>query len=161
MMEEIAKVIKNHHDGWVSIEVERKSACHSCAQDKSCGTATVAKAFSPKKQTFAIETSLDLQSNEMVKIGLPETVILKAAALVYILPLFGFFALAVLGTFLTDGIGLSFSISSDFTSILFGTVGALVAFFYGKSKAKLLEVQAQPIIISRLGDQIDVATHRS
>ncbi|MBE8168183.1 MAG: SoxR reducing system RseC family protein [Shewanella sp.] len=158
MMEEIARVVKNHQDGWVSVEVERKSACHSCSQDKSCGSAAVAKAFIPKKQTFAIETSLDLQSNETVKIGLPEAVILKAAALVYLLPLFGFFVSATLGTLLTQRLTFNFSVNSDFFAIIFGTIGALIAFFYGRNKAKSLEVEARPVIISRLGAEIDVAT---
>ncbi|MBM7072616.1 SoxR reducing system RseC family protein [Shewanella sp. 202IG2-18] len=157
MMEELAKVVSDSEGGWVSVEVELKSACHSCHNDENCGTAAVAKAFSPKTQAFAIQTQVPVKIGEMVKIGLPESVVLKAAALVYLLPLFGFFASAFLGTFLFEKLGIvvPFTQSADIPTILFGGLGAFIAWLFGRIQAKNIESIAQPVILSRLGHQIN------
>ncbi len=157
MMEELAKVVSPPKDGWVSIEVELKSACHSCHNDENCGTAAVAKAFSPKTQAFAIQTQLAVNAGEMVKIGLPESVILKAAALVYLLPLFGFFVCASIGSMLTTKLGFESVLlqSSDFSTIVLGALGAFSAWVLGRKQAKKIESIAQPVILSRLGHQIN------
>ncbi|RLV57916.1 Fis family transcriptional regulator [Parashewanella curva] len=157
MMEEKAKVVSEAKDGWVMVEVESKSACHSCHNEESCGTSAVAKAFTPKTQVFSIETYLDLQPNEVVKIGLPESVVLKAAALVYLLPLAGFFIMAGLATLFLVRLDLiSFSSQSgDLPTIIFGGLGAVIAWFLGRKKAKELEQEASPVIIERLGQSIN------
>ena len=156
MMEELAKVVSEPEDGWVAVEVELKSACHSCHNDENCGTAAVSKAFSPKAQRFSIQTQLPVTAGEMVKIGLPESVILKAASLVYLLPLAGFFVFAFLGTYLFERLGLAtiFTQSADIPSMLFGAIGAFGAWCFGRYQAKRLESVAQPVILSRLGHQI-------
>ncbi|WP_133406151.1 SoxR reducing system RseC family protein [Parashewanella tropica] len=163
MMEEKAKVVSPVKDGWVMVEVESKSACHSCHNEDSCGTSAVAKAFTPKTQVFSIETNLELQPDELVKIGLPESVILKAAALVYLLPLAGFFVMASLATLFLVRLDLiTFSSQSgDLPSIIFGGFGAVIAWFLGRKKAKELEQEANPVIIERLGHSINTSLTNS
>lgn len=157
MMEELAKVVSSAEDGWVSVEVELKSACYSCDNDENCGTAAVSKAFSPKTQSFAVQTQLPVIVGEMVKIGLPESVILKAAALVYLFPLVGFFVFAFLGTFLFERLSLATELTqaTDFPSIVFGSIGAFASWFLGRRQAKKIESIAQPVILSRLGHRIN------
>ncbi len=156
MMEELAKVVSEPDDGWVTVEVETKSACHSCHNDENCGMSAVSKAFSAKAQTFSIQTQLPVKVGEMVKIGLPESVILKAASLVYLLPLAGFFVFAFLGTFLFErpGIAAVLTSSADAPSMLFGALGAFGAWRLGRFQARRLESVAQPVILSRLDQKI-------
>ena len=82
-----------------------------------------------------------------MKLGLPESVILKAAALIYLIPLFGLFIGAALGQFL----GHLFDVDSNLFARALATLGALLAWSFGKNKAKQLEVDAHPVILAYLG----------
>ncbi|MCL1056928.1 SoxR reducing system RseC family protein [Shewanella gelidimarina] len=153
MMEEIAKVVANGNSGWVVVEVEMKSACNHCESGDSCGTSAVAKAFSSKVQRFSIQTERVLAKGERLKLGLPESVILKAALLVYMLPLMGFFIGAYSGNVLAAAV----DVNQDLLSIIGALIGGVSAWAVGKKFAKALEERALPIIIKSLGTPIDIA----
>ena len=80
MMEEIARVV-DYQQGWVTVEVELKSACNHCASSENCGTSTIAKAFSVHTQRFSLPSERPCHSGDLLKIGLPESVIIKAGCL--------------------------------------------------------------------------------
>ncbi len=148
MMEEIATVIRTENNGWITVEVKVKNACNHCDNSDSCGTSAVSKAFTPKVQRFAIPAEGQYQDGELLKLGLPESVILKAAAIVYLLPLFGLFIGAGFGHFLMTLFDGSFINAG---SIFFGLIGAVIAWKVGKRWAATLEENSQPIITARLG----------
>ncbi|CAM4008626.1 MULTISPECIES: SoxR reducing system RseC family protein [Shewanella] len=152
MMEETATVIRCPGDGWVTVEVKVKNACNHCDNNDTCGTSAVSKAFSPKVQRFSLPSDEQYEPGELLKLGLPESVILKAAAIVYLMPLAGLFIGAALGHFLADLSGLS---SSDLLAIALGAGGAVSAWWLGRRWAKALETNSQPVILSRLGRAID------
>lgn len=152
MMEEVARVVACDNQGWLTVEVELKSTCKSCSSSESCGTSAVALAFSAKTQQFSIQSERACEVGELLKLGLPESVILKAAALVYLTPLFGLFAGALLGQFFASLL----VINSDLCAIGFAALGALAAWFFGKRKAKQLEVDSQPVILAYLGTGISL-----
>lgn len=114
MMEEVARVISCDNQGWLTVEVTLKSACKACNNSESCGTSAVAQAFSPKTQQFSIQSERCCEPGELLKLGLPESVILKAAALVYLLPLFGLFVGAILGQFVGNLIQFNSNLSAMF-----------------------------------------------
>ncbi|PIW59403.1 SoxR reducing system RseC family protein [Shewanella sp. CG12_big_fil_rev_8_21_14_0_65_47_15] len=147
MMEEVARVIACDNQGWLRVEVELKSTCKSCSSNESCGTSAVAQAFSAKTQQFSIQSERPCEPGELLKLGLPESVILKAAALVYLLPLLGLFAGAVLGQFIAHLIQLN----PDLSAMAFAALGTLLAWWFGKQWAKRLEVDAKPVILAYLG----------
>ncbi|MCL1050232.1 SoxR reducing system RseC family protein [Shewanella abyssi] len=153
MMEEVAKVVANSNSGWVVVEVEMKSACNHCESSDSCGTSAVAKAFSAKVQRFSIQTEGVFAQGERLKLGLPESVILKAALLVYILPLLGFFIGAYSGNLFAIGL----EVNQDLLSIAGALIGGVSAWAIGKKWAIALEEKALPIIIKSLGRPIDIA----
>ncbi|MCE9679061.1 SoxR reducing system RseC family protein [Shewanella sp. AS1] len=155
MMEEVATVIRCNDNGWITVEVKVKNACNHCDSNESCGTSAVSKAFSPKVQRFAIPADGEFQEGEMLKLGLPESVILKAAALVYLLPLLGLFIGAGFGHFLMGLIGVA---SADLGTMAFALLGAVTAWFFGKAWARRLEQNSLPVIISRLGQPIVTST---
>ncbi|MCH1928703.1 SoxR reducing system RseC family protein [Shewanella sp. A25] len=152
MMEEVARVIESDNQGWLTVEVELKSTCKSCSSSESCGTSAVAQAFSAKTQQFSIQSERACDVGEMLKLGLPESVILKAAALVYLMPLLGLFAGALLGQFL----GTLVELNSDLFAIVFAMLGAALTWLFGKVKAKQLEGESQPVILAYLGKTIAV-----
>ncbi|MCG9962701.1 MAG: SoxR reducing system RseC family protein [Shewanella sp.] len=152
MMEEVARVVACDNQGWLTVEVELKSTCKSCSSSESCGTSAVAQAFSAKTQQFSIQTERTCEVGELLKLGLPESVLLKAAALVYLMPLLGLFCGALSGQFFA---GL-FQINADLSAIGFATLGAITAWLIGKRKAKQLEVDSQPVILAYLGAGISL-----
>ena len=156
MMEELAKVVASDN-GWVRVEVELKSACNHCTSSQSCGTSAVAKAFSVKTQQFSIASDESFEAGELLKLGLPESVILKAAALVYLLPLLGFFSFATLG----NVAALLTQFSTDAVTIVFGSFGGGIAWYIGRYLAKRIEHEAQPVIVSRLGAQVSLTKSTS
>ena len=151
LLEELAKVV-DYQQGWVMVEVELKSACNHCANNDNCGTSAVAKAFSVKNQRFAIASEQAYTKNDMLKLGLPESVIIQAAALVYLLPLFGLFLFAGIGHLLALGLELDTNLSA----MMFALLGAALSWRIGKYFAHKIEANAQPVIISNLGQQVDL-----
>lgn len=151
MMEEMAKVLESDGKGWVTVEVQVKNACNHCDNSESCGTSAVSKAFSPKVQRFSIPSDRQYQAGELLKLGLPESVLLKAAALVYLLPLLGLFFGVAVASFITSMFNLA---SGDFVVIPFAIAGALLFWAKGKKMAKRMESDTQPVIISHLGHSI-------
>ncbi|GGJ01519.1 sigma E factor positive regulatory protein RseC [Shewanella hanedai] len=151
MMEEMAKVLTCDGSGWVTVEVKVKNACNHCDNSESCGTSAVSKAFSPKVQYFSIPSDDHYAPGDLLKLGLPESVILKAAALVYLLPLTGLFVGVALASILSSLFSFA---SSDFVVIPFALVGALLFWFAARRVAKRMENDSQPVIISHLGHSI-------
>jgi sigma-E factor negative regulatory protein RseC len=150
MMQELARVVACEGDGWVVVDVELKSACGQCASSESCGTSAVAKAFSDKSQRFAIASDEQFEAGEMLTLGLPESVLLRAAALVYLLPLAGFFLGALMGDMLSGLLELS----ADLVAIFLGLFGAVAGWSLGRRWARALENESQPKILARLGREV-------
>ncbi len=148
MMEEIATVIRTENNGWITVEVKVKNACNHCDNNESCGTSAVSKAFSPKVQRFSIPAEGQYQAGEQIKLGLPESVILKAAAIVYLLPLLGLFIGAGFGHLQMELVDIEFINAG---SIIAGLIGSVIAWRCGKRWASVLEENSQPIITARLG----------
>jgi sigma-E factor negative regulatory protein RseC len=158
LLEEIGRIVAYDTSGWVRVSVTLKSACNHCSNSDNCGTSAVAKAFSIKTQEFSLPTNKRYPVGDLVKLGLPGSVILKAAALVYMLPLLGLFLGAVIGQMLTDFVFIqTLASDSDYLAILFGLVGAGLSWRIGKHFALKLESRAQPIIIAHLGREIGTA----
>ncbi|QSX38038.1 SoxR reducing system RseC family protein [Shewanella sedimentimangrovi] len=155
MMEELARVVAIEPQGWVQLEVELKSACGHCSASDNCGTSAVAKAFAPKHQRFSIHTDVTCQAGDMVRLGLPESVLLKAAALVYLLPLAGLLT----GAFVGNGLGELTSLGSDGAAIALGLLAGVGSWRLGKSLAKKLEAGSQPVILARLGPCLSPDPH--
>lgn len=150
MMEQVGKVIASGNDGWVTVEVEMKSACSHCSQSESCGTSAVSKAFSPRVQQFSLPAVETYAKGTLLKLGLPESVILKAAALVYLLPLMGLFVGGIIGSMLAQGL----DINNDASSATVAVLAALAAWRLGKARAVSMELAAQPVILANLGAPI-------
>ncbi len=150
MMEQKARVIGQDSPDWVLVEVEMQSACNHCDNSDNCGTGSVAKAFSAKLQQFAVPADRRYEVGDLLKLGLPESVVLKSAALVYLLPLFGLLGGGLLGQVLGGQLGLN----ANALAMAGGLAGGFVCWWLGKRQARSLEAQAQPIILSYLGKQV-------
>ncbi|MCL1096671.1 SoxR reducing system RseC family protein [Shewanella gelidii] len=151
MMEEIARVV-SYQDGWAQVEVEVKSACNHCNSQESCGTSAVAKAFSRKTQQFSLPCSEPCSAGDLLRIGLPESVILKAAALIYLMPIIGFLLIGSIANMVLPVLGL---VHELFVALLAVTSGYL-SWRYAKKRAAQLEKDATPIVIANLGREMSL-----
>ncbi|WP_144214250.1 SoxR reducing system RseC family protein [Shewanella donghaensis] len=151
MLEEVATVTA-YDSGWVTVEMELKSACNHCASSDNCGTSSVAKAFSIKKQQFSILSEQACEVGDLLKLALPESVIVKAAMLIYITPLIGLFTGALIG----QTLGGSVNINPDYSAIVFAAIGSYLAWKVAKKKAVALEKASTPVITAYLGQGISL-----
>ncbi|MCF1427172.1 MAG: SoxR reducing system RseC family protein [Shewanella sp.] len=150
MMEQQARVLSQTYADWVQVEVEMKSACNHCDNSEQCGTASVAKAFSVKEQRFSVPADRQYEPGDLLKLGLPESVVLKSAALVYLPPLFGLLGGGLTGQWLASLNGWS----TNSLAMFGGFFGALLCWCLGKRAARQLEAEAQPVILAYLGKEL-------
>lgn len=95
MIEEFAVVTKRL-DGYVTLEVERRTACGLCGQKRGCGNATWGKLLGHKSQEFVAENAIDAKVGESVVVGINEREILSTVFYLYVLPLISMLVAAVL-----------------------------------------------------------------
>jgi sigma-E factor negative regulatory protein RseC len=89
MIETRAIVVKTEKNQ-VWVESSQTSSCGQCSQQQHCST-QILDNFS-QKQTFAIATELDLQTGDEVQISIAENQLLRAAIIMYLMPLCALFA---------------------------------------------------------------------
>jgi sigma-E factor negative regulatory protein RseC len=83
MLEESATVVKiENQQIWVAAE---NNGCSGCAQKSGCTTANLGKIL--KRKPVSVANSLPLSVGDKVIVGIEEIVLLKAAFLLYVLPL--------------------------------------------------------------------------
>ena len=87
MIEEEGKVV-TVEQGAVWVETIRKSTCSSCSARNGCGQNLLEKYRSSKQQSY-IRASNDfsIEENDQVVIGIPESALMRASLLVYLMPL--------------------------------------------------------------------------
>ncbi len=103
MIEEQGSVVTIDDDA-VWVETERKTTCSSCSARHGCGQ-HLSEKYKPKNSHAYIKAacSLSLNEGDKVVIGIPETALMKASLLVYMLPLFTMMS----GMWLASTLGLS------------------------------------------------------
>lgn len=104
MIEQLA-VVERLEGTHAFVRTSVKTTCHGCAQNQHCGTGIVAKNLTPKSELLAVTADKNVAVGDTVKIGLPETSVLKASTLVYLLPLFTVLLSSVGGSLILPVIG--------------------------------------------------------
>lgn len=103
MIEEQGKIL-SIEPGAVWVETIRRSTCGTCQARAGCGQALLQRLGSGARRGFIrVLCDRPLQVGDEVIIGLPEDAVLRASALMYVLPLLMLFLFAVLA----DAAGLS------------------------------------------------------
>jgi sigma-E factor negative regulatory protein RseC len=117
MIEETATVVRlEQGSAWVSIKT--RSACGHCGSSSDCGTAMVAQLFGEKENLLRLDNSLDVEVGEQVVIGVPNTMLLKASILAYMLPLIALIVMVGMGRWM--GLGDDFSTALGFIGLGLG-----------------------------------------
>lgn len=87
----------------VWLEAESTSACGGCASSGSCGVSAIGKAIGTKTVCFRLDNDFDARPGEQVVVGISQAALLKASAVVYMVPIAGLVLGAVAGA--ASGLG--------------------------------------------------------
>ena len=143
MIEELATVTALD-EGHAWVQTQRQSACKSCSAQKGCGTSAVGKVIGQQYTQVRVLNSAQATIGDLVKVGLPEDMLLKSSMAVYIVPLF----LMIVGGVTAD----TFSVENTIGQ-WFAVLGALTGLALGAVWLKLYAVKMssderfQPIVI--------------
>jgi sigma-E factor negative regulatory protein RseC len=125
--------------GRVWIEKSRKSACSGCAE--ACPSAMAGGLFGDKRVRLQVECALALSPGDKVLVGVAAEALAGASLLIYILPLLGLFAGALLAKFIAG---------SDLASALGGLAGLCLS-LAGLKAFRLFEREGfQPVILRKI-----------
>lgn len=125
VIEERAKV-RSLQANHVEVEVQRQSACGSCAAKGGCGTSLLADWFPKRRWVFELPNHVDAKPGDSVILGLDEGYLQRGSLLLYASPLAGLLIGAISGEQLFIGLGLSAELGSILLG-LFGVFAALLA----------------------------------
>lgn len=89
MIEEEGRVVVVEQ-GAVWVETIRKSTCSSCSARNGCGQNLLEKYRASKQQSYIRATNdFSIEESDRVVIGIPESALMRASFLAYLLPLAG------------------------------------------------------------------------
>jgi sigma-E factor negative regulatory protein RseC len=130
----------------VWIETTVKSTCGSCHASDNCGTSVIAKAFTNKPELLKLQAPCALVVGQRVKLGIPESQLLSASMLVYVLPLLALIAAVLI-------IQSIFPAAHELWQIVFGFM-AMAFSFYVLRRRELNGQQKHfsPIILGAVND---------
>ncbi|SFT48004.1 SoxR reducing system RseC family protein [Pseudomonas marincola] len=143
MIEETGRVIAVE-SGAVWVETLRKSTCSSCSAQAGCGQGLMDKlGVDSRRGLVRALSDLQLNVGDSVVIGVREDLLVRGSLLVYLIPLLGLFAAALLAY------AMSLSESLVILSGLFG----LVASWFGvrwRSRRVSDDPALQPVVLRAL-----------
>ena len=132
-------VIRVEKDGWAQVATERKGSCDGCGPGHNCHSC-----LSSSKIVTRVLNKPGAKAGDLVTVSLDSDMILKNAAVLYLLPIVGLVASALLGADLS----VDWGVSETGTSIGFGVAGLCLGFFIAVfiSKRMSADDRLTPII---------------
>ena len=118
--QETAAVTGIHPDGRAIVVIQRAEACHSCSAKGACQTL----GGKTQDMTLVLENTLDVKPGDQVILSMAEASVIKASAVLYLIPAIGLVGGALLGWSQSTALGMG----SDPASILGAAVGLVVGF---------------------------------
>ena len=119
MIEEPARVL-SCDCGEALVQTEQRSACGGCSARAGCGTSLLAQVFGHKPARLHVANPIAAKPGERVIVGLSERGLVRASALLYLLPLAGMLLGALGGELSVQRLGLG---GGESMSILGGVLG--------------------------------------
>ena len=80
-------VVRHCDGGLALVEVQRANACGGCAGKAGCGTASFADYFGRRTARVSVRNPIGARPGEWVVVGYEERAFLRAAAVMYLLPI--------------------------------------------------------------------------
>ncbi len=88
MLEAVATVVA-YSKGQATLSWQSQSACGHCQQADDCGSGVVSKALGAKQNRLTVAVPTPYEVGTQLRIGFGESDLVRAAAMVYLLPLVG------------------------------------------------------------------------
>lgn len=123
-------VVTRREGRQVELRLERGSACAGCELNKGCGTGALGRLLGHRSKPIVIETDRDLKPGDNLKLGVPESALVKASLMVYGFPL----AAMITGGLLAVLLNLP-----EFIVGLFALTGFATGYKFATSLARRLE----------------------
>jgi sigma-E factor negative regulatory protein RseC len=147
MLEETARVVRIEDDV-VWVETERRSTCASCAVEKGCGTATLAKVLGNRRTVVRVLSALPLRVGDQVVIGIREQALVRGSLAVYAVPI----VLLLLGG-LIGQLGAEQFIwdNAELASVTLGMSGLIAGLVWLRRYTRRIQddPEFQPVVIRR------------
>ena len=140
MLTETARVFSVEPD-YLTAEVVQQSTCGNCSAQKGCGQGVLAKYLTSSHYVrirLTDRSSSEFSVGDQIELGIDEFAMLRAAFLVYLIPL----VLMIAGTYLG-------SLLSELFSIIFAVVGLFVGGAYARfeSQKRVQDPAYSPVIV--------------
>jgi len=128
-------------DSELVVQVIQQSTCGSCAAQKGCGQGVLAKYLSGSqfiRVALKHRPATDFQIGEQVELGVEETAMLRAAFLVYLVPLLLLIVGATLG-----------NLVSEPYAIIMGVAGLVIGGIYVRKQSlkKADDPRYSPVVV--------------
>jgi sigma-E factor negative regulatory protein RseC len=82
-------VVTRREGRQVELRLERGSVCAGCELNQGCGTGALGRLLGHRSKPIVIETDHDLNPGDSLRLGVPESALVKASLMVYGFPLTG------------------------------------------------------------------------
>ncbi len=124
------------------IETQQRTACGSCASAEGCGTSSLASLFERRNRALRVPNPIGAQVGQTVTLGLSEGGLLRAAFLVYILPLLAMIAGGI--------VARVFGPAGELATVAGSLLGFAAGFFYVRRRGRQMEndPRFQPVLLS-------------
>lgn len=107
-------VVRIKENGWATVATEKKSACGGCGAAQDCRPC-----LSRSKMVADVLNRVDAKEGDLVTVSLNSSALLKSAALMYLTPVAGLMAGALIGA----SVSVDLPISETGAAIAFGFIG--------------------------------------
>jgi len=153
MIEETALVAAIDGE-WAWLETERNSSCGKCSARGACGVSLIDKISGPRQESVRAINSANARVGDRVIVGLREDALVKGSAILYLGPLLGLFAGAVLAEILAP---FNTLLSTETTSIILGIAGLAAGLLQLRrySRRNGNDPRYQPVVLRTLQDTQD------
>ncbi len=146
MIEQVGQVVRVE-DGRAWVETERRSSCGDCSVQAGCGHAVLSKALGDRRNTVEVETEQKVHAGDCVVLGIAEDALLKGSFAVYLVPLLGLIAGALVTNLLAGG--------GDLAALVGGGAGFVAGLSwvrgFGGHASRLRKYR--PVILRRVGSE--------
>lgn len=126
MIEERAVIVGMRNDAdpsTVLLEIERQQACGLCGQMRGCGNKVWGQLFKHQQGQFLAKNTIQAQIGESVIVAIEEQSVMRAALLLYLLPVVAMLVLASVSTWI---------FSSELAALSGAVVGVLLSWIWVK-----------------------------
>ena len=148
MLEETAQVVAvQGSEVWV--ETERRSSCSSCAVNKGCGSAALAKVLGQRRSRVRALSHIPLGVGDRVVIGIREKALVRGSLAVYAVPV----AMLLLGAVIGElGARQFLWQNAELASLLLGIAGLAGGLWWLSAFSRRIRHSAdyQPVVLRRL-----------